>query len=1404
MENKYRLTYPQKNIWLVDMFNKNTNINVISGIFKVTETDFNEKIHIKVLNELVKRNDGLRLRIMLDGENPVQYVEKYIKFDVETVDMTGKTKSEIDRYIEKEASKPIDILNSKLYQFKIIKYSDKKSGTLCRFHHVIGDAWSFVQFATQYSKYYDMVSKGEQITDELNPSYLEYINSEDEYSKSEKYGKDEEFWREYLKDINNPISLKNSSQKITNKAKRYAIKLDQNINDEITKFCKENRISPYVLFLTAVATYIYRVMDQNDFIIGTPVLNRSNFKEKQMLGMCVSTIPMRFKFEEGLKFTDFARKISSDTMSIFRHQKYPYSKMLEYVHNNSDIKTNLYNIVLSYQNARADYIDKEKYNSKWIVSNYIQDEVAMHIVDINNDGKLEIYYDYLVDLLGEVEIKYLHSRLMAIIKDVLENNDKTVDDVCIMSQEEENKILFEYNDTYKNYDLSKTIIDFFEEQVKKTPDSVALVYEDQVMTYKELNEKINNFALKIKDIKNENIVICMENSFELIIAIYGVLKSGNNYVPLNIDTPRDRIENIIKDCGCKYVIADRVIENVNMLYILYDENLGTKYDNQSKSHELAYIIYTSGSTGLPKGVRIQNSSLTNYILWARDSYASEVTPIMPLYSSIGFDLTVTTLFMPLICGGQIVIYDNSGEEIINIFKEDKVNVVKLTPAHLSLVNEADIKVKNIKVLIVGGEALKTSDAKKITNNSNGICIYNEYGPTEATVGCMIYKYNIKDKSSTVSIGKPAANTQIYILNSKGKVCPLGTVGELCISGEGLSQGYNNIKDKTEKVFVMNKELNKKMYKTGDVAKLNFDLTCQYFGRNDNQIKINGNRIELEEIEHIVKDNVDVKNAVVDVKVIANTPNICLYYIADKEYEYSYINNVLKNILPQYMIPSKIMKIKKIPLNNNGKVNRKELPIPDVKAKVRLSKVTYETELEKQLCELWGQILEIDNIYPEDNIFDYGVDSLNIIRCQVKLSNYMDIIDVQKFYEYPVIRDFCKNANINKINNHIKKGRLEEFRDLNFEKTFTSKETKNVILTGATGYLGINMLKELILNSQIEKIYCIVRGKDSSKRLKNRFNFFFDEKYDDVYNKKVHVLNGEITKERFGLEKTEFEKIISEASSIINAAAIVKHNGSYKEFETVNVDTVKNIIKLCIKYKLVLEHISTMSVAGHSGIGCFDESKFYIDQDFQINPYILSKFEAELLIYESIQKYGLKANVYRVGNLTWRYDNGKYQYTITDNGFFMRIKNMFNLGVYPASFRNIKIEMTPVDYAADFIVSLILNKEKEVNKVYHIYNDKTIPFSKIVACLKKSNKNITEMEDDVFMRKLKMYDSSENILLNDIMSSINTLNVLTNNKKTNELLQKSNKSWPNIDEKYAMNLLEYLNNVDGDEVDEKVL
>ena len=1011
---EYELTFPQKNIWLVESYNKGTALNIIAGSVKINK-GFNEEKCEVAINKVIEENVAMRTRIKEEKGKVMQYFAPYSYEKIEVVDLSSLSKKEILEYIDGLTFQSFFAKDKKLYNFKILKTGKNSGYIFMCIHHIISDAWSCSKIVKSLTETLETIgTRSENSEEKIVAEYTEYIEKEEEYKNSDKFVKDEEFWNEYLKGFSEVVSLKDKKKTSSLKANRYSVKLDKDLNDRITNYCKENKISPYALFLTAISIYIYRVKDKNDFVLGTPVLNRANFKEKQMLGMFVSTLPLRVKVEENIKFLDLAKEISKNNFSMFRHQKYPYSKMLEYVHKNSDIKNNLYNIAVSFQNAKTDIMDNDKYETNWTFSKALDDEMQIHISDIDDTGIYSINYDYKEELFGKIEVEYIHLRLMSIIENAIKDVDVDVENIEIMPESEKNKILYEFNNTKKEYPKDKTVIELFEEQVNKTPDNVALVFEGKEMTYKELNERANSLAhylVESENVKpNDVIGLIFSRSFEMIIAILGTLKAGAAYLPIDPDFPEDRIKYILQNSEAKVVITNKKSITLNKA-IYFDCNIFATFSNKNLNikndlKDLVYIIYTSGTTGKPKGVMIQHKNLLNLVFAIDDVKKLQETSISLSITNYTFDMFVIETLVMLFLGKKIILADNNEaimpNKISELVERYKAQTMFITPSKMELIVENDKyleRLSTIKKLTIAGEKFSLKIYKKVSSKINNINIFNGYGPSEATV-CSSVKLITDEKN--ITIGKPINNTQAYILDKKMRLLPLFTQGEIYISGGGVGKGYLNNKEQNNKSFFsFNNDV---IYKTGDVAFQDFDGEMIYIGRIDNQVKINGQRIEIEEIEKQIEEENNVDNSC----VIFNKNSI-IAFIKPIRNDYSneeIINRLKVNLskkLPLYMLPSKYILVKTIPVNSSGKIDKNSLLNLIKENTEKCTNFENFTDVEKDIREIIKRVfnVEINNI--DSSFTEYQLDSLDMIKLAVEIN--------QKYNIDLTAKDVFENSNI---------------------------------------------------------------------------------------------------------------------------------------------------------------------------------------------------------------------------------------------------------------------------------------------------------------------------------------------------------------------------------------------------------
>ena len=1016
----YPLTSPQLLIWYTERMYSGTSISNVAGTLRIKDNVDIDKLE-KAINLFIRNNEGMRLRLCLDDEgNPQQYVSEYVYSNIEVKDFSNledpiKAMQEFDK---NETLKPFELLNSELFRFIIIKVSDNDAGFYICTHHIISDAWSMGNLGSSIVAYYcDLIKNRDDASfNTLMPSYLSYIEKEKLYLESNRIEKDKNYWESTFDSAPERTVLKSRKSNIVSaKSRRKTFIAPKKFAKKLRDYCAENKVTPYPLFLSALAMYINRVTEKEDIILGTPILNRLNHADKNTSGMFINTIPLRININSEDSFMNFSQSILNLCSTSYRHQKYPYDRVLKFVREKHNFSENLFDIVLSYQNSKFVKSSDVEYTTRWHFNEHQSNSLTVHINDRDDDGILIIDYDYHTDLYYDKEIEFIHQHMLSLLWHALDNPANLICKIEMLTENEKKKVLYDFNDTYADYPREKTIHQLFEEQVERTPDNIALVFEDKKLTYKELNQKANSLAnvLRNRGVKPDEIVGIMVNrSVEMIVGLLAILKAGGAYLPIEPEYPEERINFIFQDSGMNIILTDNnsinKITDCNSINIANKINYSYNTDNLrniNTSKDLAYIIYTSGSTGRPKGVMIEHASVVNFVEAVSKFMDFSENATVLSTTTFCFDVFVTEIFTSLLKGAKVVLA-NELEQRIPILTGDlvykhKVNKLITTPGkmRLLLAEESNhTKLMGVEEFMLAGDAFPLNLLKELKALFNDAKIFNGYGPTESTMGVSFKELS---KEKRISVGKPINNIKFYIFDKYMNLMPIGVPGELYIAGDGLARGYLNRPELTAKCFIQNHfNPNEKLYKTGDVAKWYSNGEIDLQGRTDSQVKINGCRIELDEIKKNILKIPGIQDAVViNQTVMNNKQALCAYLKTEGQESPTTVREHLSRILPDYMMPSYISYISEIPLKSNGKVDKEKLPDP-LLAKLEVAYVAPQNNTEAEIQKIWGKVLNIEGISVNDTIFELGGDSLDIITISTaiykKYNITLPVTDIKEF------------------------------------------------------------------------------------------------------------------------------------------------------------------------------------------------------------------------------------------------------------------------------------------------------------------------------------------------------------------------------------------------------------------------
>lgn len=1391
------LTKPQKLIYDMEKFAGGA-IAVICGSMLIHgKHDLSELK--RAVNEIYRLNDAMRIRISETDGEASQCVTEYAERNIEVLHFDDK--AELDRYAENYAKTPIDFYGN-LCEFNIV-ILPKQYGLLVKLHHIIGDAWTLSLIGNQFNA----ILNGEAVE---AYSYTDYIENEKAYIESKRYEKDKAFFLEQFKKCDEVTYI---TEKRTDNlsACRKTFAIDSKKTSCITSYAQQNGTSAFMMFTAALSAYINRTkMNSEKFYIGTAVLNRNGTKEKNTMGMLVNTVPMLIELDNNKSFAENLSAIETTAFSVFRHQKYNYGDVLSAIRTEYNFTEKLYDVMISYQNATIVGNDIE---TTWYHSGMQNESLQIHIDDRDNEGFFRIHYDFQTEKFTEYDIDMLHQHISNLLFDAVANDNKNLYELELLTADEKHKLLYAFNDTAVDYPKDKCVHQLFEEQVEKTPNKTAVIACDKTLTYKELNEQANRIAhsLTQRGVKVGDIVaIKLYRKSYLFSAILGAIKCGATYMPIDPTYPEDRIEYMLIESKAKGCIDENNVIELLANKNVSNLNIAINYNNTFCA------LHTSGSTGKPKMSLLTHGGMMNFIS-ANQRFWNNIDTVVSA-TIVTFDAFVMDSILSVVQGKPVVLA--SEDEIYNhskferLFDHSEHNMFFSTPTKIEnyIKNSKDKRyLSKIKSYVIGGEVFSEHLLNLIYKYSPDSNVYNIYGPTETTICAMVDELDIE---KDITIGKPIANTQIYIVNQYMCPTPIGVTGELCIAGDGVGAGYLNRPELTAEKFIDNPFGKGKLYKTGDLAYWREDGNIVYVGRNDFQVKIRGLRIELGEIENAICSMDGISQAVVVVrKNNEGRQLICAFYTG-AETDAKEIRSHIGKKLPKYMLPHIFTHLDVMPLTSSGKINRKALPEIDLENIVNDTEyVTPENQQQKELCKLIESVLGTTPVGITDDFFDLGGDSLKAIEFVSKAHNEGIYFNLQNVFDYSTVKALCEcietgdkkvisfaNVDFTEVHKVLEKNKVE------YMNVPQKCDVGNILLAGATGFLGIHILSDY-LDNDTGTAYCLVRGKDkmdSTNRLKELLNFYFGDKYAAMDS--IEVICADLQKNNFGLADAEYAELLGTVDTVINCAASVKHYGTYKYFYEVNVETTKQLIEFCKQADSKLIHISTLSVSGNGFDNDLIETEiFFSERDLYIgqpldNVYARSKFEAEKEVIDAMFD-GLQANIMRMGNLTNRLSDGQFQKNHESNAFLKRIKALTELKAFTSSFANMKIDFTPIDEAAKSIMLLVRNFNNNQN-VFHIKNKNSISLYNLFEFLRELHYEVDMLTDEEFDKRLYDLDERDSeyifeAFINDIDENDRLnydSNIRIENDFTVQYLKMLGFEWKDIDIDYLRKYIEYFKKI----------
>ena len=1235
--------------------------------------------------------------IIIDGEKICQ--KRAEEFDVD-IPVVKLKETELSDYMIR-FNQPFNLMNSRLFRIEIVK-TEKRVYLFASFHHIVFDGTSVGIFTSQLK---DVLEGREIETEEYD--YFDYVT--DRNSDETSYKKAEEYFAKMLSQCEKSDEI---SPDLTGNLDNGGLGISSVPFDtkKVDDFCHGLKITPAHLFLAAIFYVVSRFTNSRNAYISTISNGRADIKTANTFGMFVNTLALGIEIGD-ISVTEFLMQAKDIFNGAMDNEIYPFAKLAAGFNYAADI-------FYAYQIGinESTVICGQEIKVKEIGERAVKFKTGIYIERENDDTVINVVYN--TARFSKSLMDTLSKCILATVYKMIDNPDGPVRKISMLLPEDADRIE-ELSARKIEEPKNKILHKMFEAQVAKTPDAIAIKAIDGSLTYEELNMRANRVAnaLGMKGLSSSaKVVLLLERTSKYFTALFGVLKAGGAFIPTCPDYPKGRILSIIEDSEAEYVITygDFIKEYDNALDI--DDLL--KWDNDSdpgkdvKSDDLAYLIYTSGSTGKPKGVMLSHGGIANYL--TDNEYnpqihlAKENCKCFGSVTTISFDMNFKETLNAL-CNGLTLAFA-SDEMTMNpvllgqFFSENSVDVFNATPSRLLTymeVPEFEQAMKNCRLIMSGGEGYPAK-LLEILKQKTSARILNTYGPTEITVSSNASELT---DAEYISIGKPLYNYKEYIVDIDDNKLPANVVGELLIGGVGVAKGYNRLPEQTKKAFITYEGM--RFYRSGDYARFTEHGDVMILGRKDNQIKLRGLRIELDEIEKVLTSVEGIHSGKVLIRKLGREDEICAYYTSETEIEVGELKTQMAKKLTDYMIPAAFVHLDEMPLTPNGKINVKMLPEPVVNMQERDIEAPVN-KTEEDFCEIFKEVLGIDQVSVTDSFFDIGGTSLAVVSVVVKASKLNYEVSFSDVFNNPSPRELAifvsggseeKSANpfgsiadydYSAINRVLEGNNLEAFEKGKLQ------EIGDVILTGATGFLGIHMLYTL-LTQYSGKVCCMIRR---AKKLPLYFNYYFDGISYDDYSDRITIIEGDITKPE-SLEKLKAFK----ADTFINCAANVKHFSEGTDIEDVNYYGVKNIISYCLDTDTRFIHVSTMSIGGlyYDTMGPVDrlkEDMLFINQNLN-SKYTNSKYLAERAILEAVAG-GMNAKIMRVGNLSPRDTDGLFQMNFRTNTSMGRIKTAYVLGVHTYSSMKNPIEFSPIGEVAQAI--LLLAKTPKECVVFHPFNN----------------------------------------------------------------------------------------------------
>ena len=1348
----------------------------------------------------VAAHPTLFTRIELNHEGEPQQVIDSGETFLLRVEQVGNIEAEKAKFVQ-----PFNIMGDKLFRIRLLK-NNGHYYLLQDIHHIVCDGASRKVLLEDIEKaYYAETLPAEELT------LGEVATREAEAHLLPAFEEARKWYAEHFDcgECYSPLlpDLEGAEPKEGKQTRTMAI-----ATAKVEAWCKEHAIYKSTLFTAAYGYLLAKFNNEQEVLFTTIHNGRSDKRLSRTMAMLVKTLPVYAKFTDDTTVLDFLLASQEQMTGCRQYDAYAYS----------DVVTDLGLQAATSFAWHGTLFESREFCGKPMTAIRLNNntrEVPVYFKAYIHDGHYCIEAEYNAHQYSETLISTFLESYEAVVEGFL--SQEYLRDISIMN-EAQAQLLDSFNETDDPYDDTQTIVSLFRQQAIACPDKTAVVFKEHTYTYKEVDELSNRIASRVSQIvscqspdsKEPVVAILIPRCEWMAIASLGVLKAGCAFQPLDPSYPKERLNFMVQDIDARLLIADEellpVMDEYNGDVLLTKDfkQLPPSSDTQQPSPETLFtLIYTSGSTGVPKGGMSEHRNWVAFCHMHQKNLHITRESRVGAYASFGFDASPMEIFGALTIGAELhIIPEELRLDLIALndyFERNGITHTFMT-TQVAYQFATGIDNHSLRFLLTGGEKLPPLTPPKHFTMVNG------YGPSETI--CYVTSYFVTDQRLNIPIGKAMTNCKLYIVDKFGHRLPVGANGELWVAGPQVGRGYLNRPEKTAEVFIPNPFNSDvryhRIYKTGDIVRYLSDGNIDFVGRRDGQVKIRGFRVELKEVEAVIHEFPRIKDVTVQAyDADGGGKYIAAYLVSDTEIDTEALSSFILDQKPPYMVPEAYMRLDALPMTPNGKINRKALPVPELRRHTEYT--APEGETEKLFCDIFSKVLKIERVGAKDNFFEIGGTSINAIKVIVEAGKhgvqivFNDLFDQKTARGLAALKEKVKvdreqtavadpvdrTSEVNSpLSNHysqlLKANTLDAF--LHGER----QHLGDVLLTGATGYLGMHILNEL-LTAYDSHILCPLRvkaGEDPMHRLKTIFFYYFGNK------EALQLLADRVT--AFAAEVTQPDALAhlsphtSQQSplTVVNCVANVKHFSAGNDIEMVNIESVRHLITFCLRTGARLIHVSTISIAGLSVDGIpgpdvrLSEQDLWLGQNIDVNKYVYSKYKAEELVLDAIAHHGLNAKIMRVGNLSARQKDGEFQINFQTNNFLSRLRAYAVIGMVPYEDLERRYEFSPIDEVARAIMLLATTPKACV--VFHPYNVHRQFLADILNGFASAGIVLQRVEKDVFQQALgKMMDNPDLVtLLRPLMaynlsSSHDMRWIESVNSYTTQVLYRFGFQWP---------------------------